>query len=243
MSTITSEVTEPRARATVLEAKGLSVGYHNVPVVHDLELTVGAGEVVALLGANGVGKTTTLRALAGHLTPIAGTLTVAGAPAVPRVHRRAKQGVAYVPEERSVISALSVRDNLRLGRGGVAQAVTISPELRPLLRRQAGLLSGGEQQILALTRALAARPAVLLADELSLGLAPLITTRLLRAVRDAAEEQALGVVLVEQHVRQALSVADRVYILQRGRVVMQGTAAEMRDRLDEIEEKYLSGAP
>jgi branched-chain amino acid transport system ATP-binding protein len=119
--------------------------------------------------------------------------------------------------------------------------VALMPELQPLLKRKAGLLSGGEQQMLTLGRAIASKPLVLLADELSLGLAPLIVARLLDVVRRAADD-GLGVLLVEQHVRQAMRIADRIYVLRRGQVVLQGTATEMRGRLAEIEDSYLSGA-
>jgi ABC-type branched-subunit amino acid transport system ATPase component len=137
---------------------------------------------------------------------------------------------------------LSAEANLRLGRGPVATALELFPELTPLLKRRAGLLSGGEQQILTLARALAAEPAALLADELSLGLAPMVVRRLLAAVR-AAADRGVGVLLVEQHAAQALAVADRGYVFRRGRVVMSGSADELRQNFDEIRDSYLAGAP
>jgi branched-chain amino acid transport system ATP-binding protein len=144
-----------------------------------------------------------------------------------------------VPEERSIIRGLSVIDNLRIGRGSVEAALEFAPELKRLVNRPAGLLSGGEQQILTLARTLAGEPKLLLADELSLGLAPLIVERLLTAVQEAAR-RGVGVLLVEQHVRSALAVSDRAYVLRRGTIVMEGQAADMRGRIGEIEDSYLA---
>ena len=136
--------------------------------------------------------------------------------------------------------SLTTQENLRLAGVSVASAILIFPELERLLGRTAGLLSGGEQQMLSLARALGRQPQVLLADELSLGLAPLIVDRLLKSVRRAADERGVGVLLVEQHVRKALSIADRVYVMERGIVRMSATADEARNQLDEIEAAYLS---
>jgi branched-chain amino acid transport system ATP-binding protein len=155
------------------------------------------------------------------------------------LHVRARQGLAYVPEERSVIRGLTVLDNLKIGRGSVDAAFAFAPELRYLVKRPAGLLSGGEQQLLTLARSLAGDPKVLLADELSLGLAPLIVERLLGAVREAAG-RGVGVLLVEQHVRSALAIADRALVLRRGTIVLQGTGADLMNRIDEIEATYLA---
>lgn len=223
----------------LLAADKLSAGYRGMPVVTGLDLEVNAGEVVALLATNGAGKTTTLMTLAGDLPPLAGRVLWKGIPTREPLHRRARGGLALVSEQRWVFMGLSTADNLRLGRGGIDRALELFPELRPHLRRKAGLLSGGQQQLLALSRALATGPEILLADELSLGLSPLIVRRLLRAVREAAD-RGVGVLLVEQHVRQALAVADRAYILQRGRVAMSGTSRELLDNIDEIERLYLS---
>jgi ABC-type branched-subunit amino acid transport system ATPase component/branched-subunit amino acid ABC-type transport system permease component len=231
-----------RREGPLLEARGLSAGYGDLAAVRDLDLEVRPGEVVALLGPNGAGKTTTLLTLAGELPPLAGEVVWLGQTRSRPLHRRVRQGLAFVPEDRGVTMSLSAGANLRLGPGDRDQALDLFPELKPLLRRRTGLCSGGEQQILSLARALARDPKVLLADELSLGLAPLVVRRLLEAVR-AAADRGVGVLLVEQHARDALDLADRVYVLRRGRVEVQGTGAEVLGRLDELEDAYLVGIP
>ncbi|KRD03959.1 MULTISPECIES: ABC transporter ATP-binding protein [unclassified Streptomyces] len=227
--------------APLIEARSLSAGYGSQPVVRDLELEVRPGEVVALLGPNGAGKTTTLRALSGSLAPMGGEVRWLGEPGRTPLHRRARQGLAYVGE-RAVFTRLDTADNLRVGRVGSQQALELFPELEKRLSTSAGMLSGGEQQMLSLARALCRTPKLLLADELSLGLAPLVVDRLLHAVREAAD-RGLGALLVEQHVRKVLDVADRVYVLHRGHVTMTGTPAELRGNLDAIESSYLARTP
>jgi len=224
----------------LLEARGLSAGYGSLAAVRELDLHVDAGEIVALLGPNGAGKTTTLKTLAGALPPLGGEVRWKGEPTRASMQRRARRGLAYVPEERSVFMGLTAAENLRVGDGPQSKAIELFPELEIHLKRKAGLLSGGQQQMLSLARALASAPEVLLADELSLGLAPLLVQRLMRAV-EAAAASGVGVLLVEQHARAALSVAQRVYVLQRGRVALEGTSAEILDRLDEVEQTYLAG--
>jgi ABC-type branched-subunit amino acid transport system ATPase component len=239
-----AEVTErPRAAAgtALLSTRDLCAGYHGVSIVHDLNIEVAAGEVAILLGANGAGKSTTMHTIAGGLSAISGQVELSGQVTKAPAYRRCRSDISFVTEERSIFRGLSVEDNLRLGRGGVEPALELMPELKPLIKRKAGLLSGGEQQMLTLSRAIAANPSVLLADELSLGLAPLIVERLLATVR-AAADRGIGVLLVEQHVRRAMVIADKVYVLQRGQVVLQGPASEMRHRLSEIEDSYLSSS-
>ncbi|WP_214403135.1 ABC transporter ATP-binding protein [Pseudonocardia lacus] len=226
--------------AVLLEARGLRAGYGGRPVVTDLDLRVGEGEVVALLGANGAGKTTTLLTVCGELPTIGGEVLIDGAPARGPLFRRARNGLGLVTEERSIFRALTARDNIALGGCGVDDVLALFPELESRLDVRAGLLSGGEQQMLVLGRALARRPRLLLADELSLGLAPLVVERLLAAVRHAAETRGTGVLLVEQHVRKALRYVDRVYVMRRGTVEMAVDAEEARERLTEIEGLYLS---
>ena len=228
------------ARRVILEASGLSAGYGPIPVIKNLDLSVSSGEIVVLLGANGAGKTTTLMALAGLLSPSAGVVKLHGKATSSPLHQRSRQGLAYVPEQRGIFRNLTTMENLRLGRGDPQAALQLMPELRKLVDRRAGLLSGGEQQMLSLARALASGPAVLLCDELSLGLAPIIVDRLLDAIRTASRA-GVAVLLVEQHVRAALSVADRAYVLRRGSVVMSGTSAHVGSRLEEVEASYLSG--
>jgi branched-chain amino acid transport system ATP-binding protein len=223
----------------MLEVRDLSAGYGDVPVVHGIHLSVGAGEVVALLGPNGAGKTTTLLALGGVL-PATGEVHYGDRPLTGPLHHRVRRGVGLITEERAVFRQLSTRTNLSLGAGGVEGALTVFPELERLLDRRAGLLSGGEQQMVVLARALAAGPRLLLVDELSLGLAPLMVTRLLDTIRESARD-GMSVLLVEQHARQALQVADRAYVLLRGRIELEGTGADMLARLPEIERTYLGG--
>jgi branched-chain amino acid transport system ATP-binding protein len=228
------------ASAPLLTARGLSAGYNDQPAVHGVDLEVRSGEVLLVLGANGAGKSTTLLALAGELKPLAGEVQWQGERIDQPLHRRAARGTALVPEERSAVRSLSVADNLRLGGVGVDDAIALFPELEPLLGRSAGLISGGEQQMLTLARALGRKPQLVLADEVSLGLAPLVVDRLLTALRDAAD-RGMAVVVVEQRARRALDIADHVVVLRRGRVELSGSAAELRDSFDRIERAYLTG--
>jgi branched-chain amino acid transport system ATP-binding protein len=224
----------------VLEGHGLAAGYGRRPVVHDIDLYVERGEILAILGANGAGKSTTLLALAGALPTLAGEVRLCGRPTTAGLAARARRGMGLITEERSVFHRLTVTDNLRLGRGDPARALALFPELVEHRHRRAGLLSGGQQQMLTLARALAASPAVLLVDELSLGLAPKMVGRLLVELR-AAADRGTAVVLVEQHARLALDLADRAMVLRRGRCALEGSTDELRGRLDEIERTYLTG--
>jgi branched-chain amino acid transport system ATP-binding protein len=179
--------------------------------------------------------------IAGELPLISGSIRLHSKPTTAPLHRRAKAGLSFVTEERSVIMRLTAEENLRLARVPTETAIAMFPQLEPLLGRPAGLLSGGEQQMLTLARALGRAPTILLADELSLGLAPIIVGELLAAVRAAADTQGVACLLVEQHVRQALEIADRVYVLQRGRIVMSGTAEEISRDIETVERAYLTG--
>jgi len=224
----------------VLETRDLCAGYGAQPVVHDVSIEVRPGEVVALLGRNGAGKTTTLLALSGELPLLGGEVILEGRVTRAPLYRRARAGLGFVTEERSVFKTMSAGDNLRVGGSDVDAALELFPELEKRLSVSGGLLSGGEQQMLTLARALSRKPRLLLADELSLGLAPLVVKRLLEAVRSAADERGTGVLLVEQHVRKALLYVDRAYVMRRGRIVMAGEARELRGRIDEIEQTYFT---
>jgi branched-chain amino acid transport system ATP-binding protein len=228
----------------LLEVTGLTAGYGAAaPVLREVELRIPAGTVTAVLGANGAGKTTLLRTLTGLVRPIAGRIRFDGEDigAVP-VEQLVRRGMAHVPEGRGVVTELTVEENLRLGglwrrdRADAARALTEVYELfEPLARRRrhAGhQLSGGERQMLALGRALVARPKLLLLDEPSLGLAPRVTRQILALLRELCDQRGLTVLLVEQNVRSALAVADTGVVLSLGRVVVTAEAARLRDDAD-----------
>ncbi len=245
MTGVAEDAAPTVARGDVaISVRGLVAGYDGVPAVHGIDLTVHAGEVVALLGANGAGKSTTLLAVAGLVDLQAGEIEVVGTSvarssgrgttSARRTRRLARSGLALVPEDRSLFPTLTARQTLRVAarRGRAAEAVDEAvgwfPPLARVLDRQAQLLSGGEQQMLALARALVRRPRVLMIDEMSLGLAPLVVDAILPVVRAAATEHGTGVLLVEQHVPAALAVADRGYVLRAGRVALTGDSATLR---------------
>lgn len=231
----------------LLEVNGLAAGYGPVEVLHGLDLAVGEGEVVVVLGANGAGKTTTMRAISGVI-PRRGTITLQGT----SIERSApdaivRGGLVQVPQGRGTFADLTVEDNLRAGayvrRDGEIQAdldewYSVFPRLKERSAQKAGSLSGGEQQMLAIARALMSRPKLLLCDEPSLGLAPLITQELFEIIGRLNRERGLSVLLVEQNANLAVKIAHRVYLLETGRIVASGTAEEISSD-DSIRKAYL----
>ncbi len=235
---------------SLLELQGVRAGYGPVNVLDDLSLSVQQGEVVVILGANGAGKTTTMRAISGMI-PRSGTINFEGKPitrAAPDAIVRA--GIAQVPQGRGTFPELTVDDNLRVGafirhgsHGGTLQAdidrwFEVFPRLRERRGQRAGSLSGGEQQMLAIARALMSRPKLLLCDEPSLGLAPLITQELFGIIHRLNEEDGLSVLLVEQNANLAMEISDRVYLLETGSIVATGSAAELSAD-DAVRKAYL----
>ncbi|MCR2800357.1 MULTISPECIES: ABC transporter ATP-binding protein [unclassified Microbacterium] len=218
----------------------LTVGYGGEPVLHDVSFALEPGEIVALLGANGAGKTTLLRALAGFVRPLRGGIRLDGDDlARLSPEDRARRGIAQVPEGRSVVAELTVDENLRLGalwrhRGRARETAIaeIYDLFEPLARRRSAdghQLSGGERQMLALGRALVSRPRVLTLDEPSLGLAPLVVAQLMATLRDAAARDDMTVLLAEQNITSALSIADRGVVLDLGRIVADAAASALAD--------------
>jgi branched-chain amino acid transport system ATP-binding protein len=227
----------------VLAIENLTAGYGEAAVLRDLNLNVAPGEVVALLGANGAGKTTTLRAVSGIVQPMGGEISLLGEGLYGvSISGRARMGIAHVPENRGVFFGLTVAEHFRLGHKGEhldeEAAYRHFPALAELRDRRCGLLSGGEQQMLAVGRALARHPKLLLLDELSLGLAPLIVERLLPVVREYATESGCGVLLVEQHIQLALTVADRGYVLSHGELVLHDSAEVLRGNRELLMASY-----
>jgi branched-chain amino acid transport system ATP-binding protein len=230
--------------APLLELNGVSARYGPVQALHGVSLTVGEGEVVALLGANGAGKTTTLRAVSG-MVRTSGDVLIGGKRqqrATPESVARAH--VAHVPEGRGIFAELSVWDNLRMGsymrrgRPDFASALEYFPWLEKRRNQQAGTLSGGEQQMLALARAFITKPRLMMLDEPSLGLAPLVTREVFRVIEDLNRKEGVALLVVEQNASLALAAAQRAYVLETGRVAITGTADQLT-RDDAVRSAYL----
>jgi branched-chain amino acid transport system ATP-binding protein len=230
--------------APLLELKDVSARYGPIAALHGISITVDEGEIVALLGANGAGKTTTLRAVSGTVRRT-GDVVFAGkrlGRAGPETVARA--GIAHVPEGRGIFAELTVWDNLRMGaymrrgRPGFESVLAYFPWLEARRNQQAGTLSGGEQQMLALARAFLQRPRLLMLDEPSLGLAPLVTREVFRVVADLNQKEGLAVLVVEQNAAIALSSAGRAYVLETGNVAISGSADELQSD-DAVRSAYL----
>lgn len=235
-----------RDGATPTQAQGLqlerfSVARGGFAVVRKVTLSAPRGEVTVLLGPNGAGKTTLLEALSGVIPASGGRAVLNGMDLTSLSReRRAKLGLAHVEQGRTVFAGLSVQENLRAASrgGGLERLFDLFPELAARRHVRAGMLSGGEQQMVVIARALATRPSVLLVDELSLGLAPIVVRRLMPVLRRLAHE-GVGVLLVEQFAALALEVGDRAYVLNRGQIVHEGFASELREQADVLRGAYL----
>ncbi len=232
----------------LLEARGLAVAYGDAPAVWDATLEVGDGEVVSVIGPNGAGKTTLVNTIAGLLRARAGTLSFGGVDiGAVAAHMVCRHGIALVPEGRRLFTRMSVEENLEIGcyRGEARRArgetldhvFRLFPVLSERRRQPAGSLSGGQQQMVAIGRALMARPRLLLLDEPSLGLAPAVVDQMFRTIR-AIHAEGVAILLVEQNVARALDVADRAYVLEEGRIVTEGRPATLRQQ-SRIREAYL----
>ncbi len=237
-------MTEP-----ILSVKNIEVSYGTVPALHGIDLDVAQGEIVTLIGANGAGKTTTLRAISGLLRPRLGEILFRGKSITgARPHVITGMGMSHVPEGRGIFANLSVADNLELGgylrKGKIPTAeyeriYTLFPVLEQRIRQNAGTLSGGEQQMLAISRALMSKPTVLLLDEPSLGLAPQLVRTIFRVIREINEE-GTTVLLVEQNAHMALEIAHRGYVMETGRIVLTDESKNLLNS-DRVKKAYLGG--
>jgi branched-chain amino acid transport system ATP-binding protein len=235
--------------APLLEISDVSTFYGAVEALKGVSITVATGEIVTLIGANGAGKSTLLMTICGDPRPRSGRIIFDGHDITERpTHRIMRSGIAQSPEGRRVFPRMCVHENLLMGAessgadpgAGLAQAFTLFPRLKEREAQRAGTLSGGEQQMLAIARALMSRPRLLLLDEPSLGLAPLVSRQIFQAIRQLNAETGLTVLLVEQNANQALRLAHRGYVLVTGRITMSGTGRELLAR-PEVRDAYLGG--
>ncbi len=233
---------------SLLELGGVTAGYGHFTALWDVTLRVDSGEAVAVVGPNGSGKTTLLRVISGLITPRAGQLVFDGAALAGKpAYEIVAQGIAHVPEGRRIFPALTVADNLKMGAflpgarqrlgESLARVWALFPALAERQKQRAGSLSGGEQQMLAIGRALMSRPKLILLDEPSMGLAPVLVLRLFDLIRRVREE-GYTILIVEQNVRQVLKLVDRAYLLEVGRVKMEGRAAELSEQ-DFVRKAYV----
>ncbi len=236
----------------MLEIRDIDVYYGDLQALHEVSLTVGDREIVTIVGSNGAGKSTLLRTISGLLKPATGQMEFNGSDLVELpVHKIVESGICMVPEERKVFREMSVLENLEMGaftnRARRVKGSTMSwvcevfPVLESRKEQQAGTLSGGEQQMLLIARALMSQPKLLLIDELSLGLAPVLVQNLFKTLRQLYESKDIAIVLVEQNVRAALELADRGYVLENGRIVAEGEAQDLLSRKD-IKDTYFGVA-
>ncbi len=232
----------------MLQVRQLRTGYDGVPVVFGVDFSVGEGEIVAIVGSNGAGKSTILRAVSGLIRPMAGSIEFMGKPITGmRAHAVTALGIAHVPEGRHVFSKMSVEDNLLLGahvvldKGRVAETLRRVYDTFPILfdrrSQKAETLSGGEQQMLAVGRGLMSNPRLIMVDEISLGLMPIMVDKVLQVLKQV-RDSGVTVLMVEQKIEKALAMADRAYVLQTGRVAMSGTGRGLADD-PEIKKAYL----
>ena len=236
--------------AAMLKVKEIHCGYDGAPVIRGLSLEVNEGEIVAILGANGAGKSTTMRTICGLMHPEKGQILFRGeditrSPASENI----RKGISYIPEGRRLFPKLSVRENLELGAFTVTdravieerleEMFTIFPKLKARSSQTAETLSGGEQQMLAIGRALMARPELMLMDEPSMGLAPLLVKEIFEIIKDI-NAQGTTILLVEQNANMALSIADKAFVIETGEIVLQGTAAELM-KSEDVKKAYLGG--
>ena len=233
----------------MLKVDDLHVCYNAIQALNGLSFTVGRGEMVTLLGANGAGKTTTLKTISALLRPRSGRIELEGQSLedLPP-HEIVRLGVAHVPEGRRVFPRLSVMENLKTGaytrHGGtiaddIERAFTLFPRLKERMQQKAGTLSGGEQQMLAIGRGLMARPRLLLLDEPSMGLAPILVEQIFSTIQ-AINKEGVTVLLVEQNAAMALAICHRGYVMETGKIILQGTAAELSGN-DRVRQAYLGG--
>lgn len=236
--------------SNLLEIQGLQVGYGGIHAVKGIDLHIAPGELVALIGSNGAGKTTTLKSLAGLIQPAAGQIRYDGQSlnAIP-AHQRVSMGIALVPEGRGVFARLSIAENLLMGAysrsnqteimDDLARMYALFPRLVERREQLAGTLSGGEQQMLAMARALMSRPRLLMLDEPSMGLAPLMVKKIFETIQEVAS-QGMSILLVEQNARLALQVARRGYVMEGGLITLSGDSAELSGS-DAVQRAYLGG--
>jgi len=236
----------------MLSVQGISSGYGRILAIHDVDINVGEGEVVVLIGANGAGKSTLLRTISGALKPSKGSILFQGKKIDgKKPHAIVKMGIVQIPEGRGILSRMTVKENLDMGaflrsdKAGIAgdleRVFQKLPRLKERLNQDAGTLSGGEQQMLAIGRGLMAKPQLLLMDEPSLGLAPVLVEFIFETIHDLREQDGYTILLVEQNANQALDVADRGYVLETGRIVLEGESQALRNN-EEVQRAYLGKA-